>query len=86
MQLHDVVFSQVDFAEAGKDRFHDGGISGNLFFVTRSELLDLQPDKQVLDLPVAELRTFDPGGGVDAFYGCDVPKGRQAIWGHSANT
>ena len=72
MELADHVFRNRDLLEGIEHLIHDIGVTGDLLFVARRELGDVQATQQVLDLAVGELGAFDACGRANTFNGGDA--------------
>ena len=79
VKLSHVVLREVDDVPAREDGVHRLGVAGHLLLAARSERPDLDRGEKLLDLPVAQRRSFDARGRTDALDRRHVPQTGQPL-------
>ena len=59
MELLDVVLGEINPFPVGEDHVHGVGVTGNFLLIPGRKELDLDVRKQLFNLAVGQLRTFD---------------------------
>ncbi|WP_201792037.1 hypothetical protein [Sphingopyxis bauzanensis] len=66
MQLHDVIFGQVNRIEMREDHFHDLRVASNFLLVARFKGFDFEVGQKPFDLGIGEFAPLDARARADA--------------------